>query len=71
MIKFLFLVLSFGTLVSCGHGKIELPKEVNSELNQIFIPSFLKSEIGDTVSINSDSTVNLVKQNDFYLVEVK
>ena len=54
-----------------GHGKIELPKEVNSELNQIFIPSFLKSEIGDTVSINSDSTVNLVKQNDFYLVEVK
>ena len=65
------MVLCFGVLSSCGHHEIELPKEVNSELNQIFIPSFLKSEIGDTVNVNSDSTVNIVKRNDFYLVEVK
>ncbi len=63
------LLFVFGTCTSCG-DKYLLPEEwgFGDSIGRAFIPSFMKSEKGDTLVVND--SIQMIDKGDLYLIEM-
>jgi hypothetical protein len=71
MKKFLCLVVISSLFLTSCEKEYLLPKEwgFGDSVGRAFIPSFMKSEVGDTTNVNKD--VKLITKEDCFLVKVK